>query len=105
LALGCYDHLAQKSLSCPDDISVVGFNDIQFMDKVKPGLTTISLPQYEIGATAATLLLQRIREPHLPVRTVVLPVTLVVRGSTAPPPRRSAGRPRGASTQRRRAAE
>jgi LacI family transcriptional regulator len=96
LALGCYDYLAQESLSCPDDVSVVGFNDIQFVDKVRPGLTTIALPQYEIGATASKLLLERIREPHLPPREIVLPVTLVVRGSTAPPPRRSTGRRRGA---------
>lgn len=91
LALGCYDYLDQESLSCPDDVSVVGFNDIQFVDKVRPGLTTISLPQYEIGATASRLLLERLREPHLPLRQVVLPVTPVVRGSTAPPPRRSTG--------------
>jgi LacI family transcriptional regulator len=58
---------------------------MQFVDKVRPGLTTVALPQYEIGATAARLLLERIRQPSTPPRTVVLPVTLSVRGSTAAP--------------------
>jgi LacI family transcriptional regulator len=85
LALGCYDYLAAQGLSCPADLSVIGFNDMQFMDKVHPGLTTVALPQYEIGATAARLLLERIRQPGTPPRQVVLPVTLTVRGSTAAP--------------------
>jgi LacI family transcriptional regulator len=85
LALGCYDYLAAQGLSCPADVSVIGFNDMQFMDKVRPGLTTVALPQYEVGATAARLLLERIRQPGTPPRTIVLPVTLTVRGSTAVP--------------------
>lgn len=96
LALGCYDYMYQNSIVCPDDLSVVGFNDMQFVDKVRPGLTTVALPQYEIGARAAELLLERIRHPSTPVREVVLPVALVVRGSTAAPaatPRPPGARP------------
>ena len=85
VALGCYDYLTAHGLACPDDLSVIGFNDMQFMDKMRPGLTTVALPQYEIGATAARLLLERIRQPATPPRQVVLPVTLMVRGSTAAP--------------------
>lgn len=85
LALGCYDFMARRSIACPDELSVVGFNDMPFVDKVRPGLTTVTLPQYEIGATAARLLLERIREPHAAPRHVVLPVSLRVRGSTARP--------------------
>jgi LacI family transcriptional regulator len=85
LALGCYDYLARQGLSCPADLSVIGFNDMPFMDKVHPKLTTVALPQYDIGVTAARLLLERIRQPGTPPRRVVLPVSLTVRGSTAAP--------------------
>lgn len=86
LALGCYDYMSWHSISCPSELSVVGFNDTPFMDKVRPGLTTIALPQYEIGVTAGRLLLNRIKHPHIAPVRIVLPVSLTVRGSTAPPP-------------------
>jgi LacI family transcriptional regulator, galactose operon repressor len=85
LALGCYDALAEHGLSCPEDISVVGFNDVAFMDKLTPALTTVHSPQYELGAEAARMLLEELREPRTHPRTVVLPVTFKVRHSTAPP--------------------
>jgi LacI family transcriptional regulator len=85
LALGCYDALAARGLSCPGDMSVVGFNDTPFMDKLSPPLTTVRIPHYELGAEAARLLLTEIQEPDRHPRSVLLPLTLVVRGSTAPP--------------------
>jgi LacI family transcriptional regulator len=63
LALGCYDVLAARGLSCPGDVSVVGFNDTPFMDKLSPPLTTVRIPHYELGAEAARLLLTEIQEP------------------------------------------
>jgi LacI family transcriptional regulator len=85
LALGCYDFMAQGGIQCPGQLSVVGFNDVQFMDKVRPALTTVALPQYEIGVTAARLMLERIRQPNVAPTSVELPVTLKVRESTAAP--------------------
>lgn len=87
LALGCYDSLAEHGLRCPDDISVVGFNDTPFMDKLSPPLTTVRIPHYELGAEAARLLLNGLKEPGRHPRSVVLPLQLVVRSSTAPPHR------------------
>jgi LacI family transcriptional regulator len=84
VALGCYDALAARGLSCPEDVSVVGFNDMPFMDKMRPALTTVRIDHYEVGAEAARLLLDALREPGRPPRTVLLPPRLVVRGSTAP---------------------
>lgn len=84
LALGCYDALAEHGLSCPKDVSVVGFNDMPFVDKLTPPLTTVHSPHYEIGAEAARMLLEQVQEPHRPRRSVVFPVTLMVRRSTAP---------------------
>jgi LacI family transcriptional regulator len=85
LALGCYDVFAERDISCPDDVSVVGFNDMPFLDKMRPPLTTIAIPHHQIGAEAARLLLDAIAEPNRPARSVLLPLSLVVRGSTAPP--------------------
>ena len=83
VALGCYSALADRGLSCPGDVSVVGFNDIPFLDRQRPALTTVRIPHYELGFESARLLLERIRDPGAPVKRVVLPVRLVVRESTA----------------------
>jgi LacI family transcriptional regulator len=83
LALGCYDAIARRGLRCPEDISVVGFNDIPFVDRFSPPLTSVRIPHYEIGAEAARLLLEELREPSRHPRSIVLPLQLRVRGSTA----------------------
>jgi LacI family transcriptional regulator len=85
LAMGCYDGLREHSLRCPDDVSIVGYNDIPFLDKLNPPLTSIRLPHYEIGVEAGKLLLERITEPSARARTILLEPELIVRGSTAPP--------------------
>ncbi|WP_424862722.1 substrate-binding domain-containing protein [Streptomyces sp. MMS24-I29] len=84
IALGCYDALERHGLNCPGDISVIGFNDMPFIDKLRPPLTSVHVPHHEMGRTAARLLLTQIRE-GLPSRgsTVQLPAELVVRGSPA----------------------
>jgi LacI family transcriptional regulator len=88
IALGCYDVFSERGISCPEDMSVVGFNDMPFLDKLKPPLTSIAIPHQQIGAGASRLLLDSIAEPHRPARSVLLPLTLVVRGSTGPPAQR-----------------
>ena len=85
LALGCYDALLELGLECPADISVTGFNDMPFMDRLSPPLTSLLIPHDEIGVQAAKLLLETIANPESPVRTVNLLPELIVRGSTAPP--------------------
>jgi LacI family transcriptional regulator len=95
IALGCYDTLAERGARCPDDLSVVGFNDMPYADKLNPPLTTVRIPHYAIGAEAAQLLLDRLRDPHRHARSVLLPLTLVVRGSTALPPGARRRRARG----------
>jgi LacI family transcriptional regulator len=84
LALGCYTALSRLGLRCPDDVSVVGFNDMPFMDRLSPALTTVSIPHFEIGTGAADLLLHRMSDRDAPVKSVLLPPELVVRGSTGP---------------------
>ena len=85
IALGCYDVFRERGLTCPDDVSVVGFNDMPLLDKLRPPLTTVGIPHHQVGVEAARMLLESINEPDRPARSVLLPVSLVVRGSTAPP--------------------
>ncbi len=87
LALGCYDTLRQRGVRCPDDVSVVGFNDMPFIGRLLPPLTSVRIPQREIGIVAADLLLERLSDGAGPAREILLEPTLVVRGSTAPPRR------------------
>jgi LacI family transcriptional regulator len=88
MALGCYDVLGEHGRVCPDDVSVVGYNDMPFSDHFNPPLTTIRIPHYELGVAAADLLLAELEgAPDVDGRSnVVLEPSLVVRGSTAPPP-------------------
>jgi LacI family transcriptional regulator len=85
IALGCYDVFAERGMRCPDDMSVVGFNEMPFLDKMNPPLTTVSIPHYEIGVEAARMLLDTIEEPERHPRSVHLAPSLVVRASTAAP--------------------
>jgi len=85
LAIGCYEALDGLGLRCPEDISIIGFNDMPFVDRLRPPLSTIRFPHHEMGMEAATLLLERIDGAGGPVKVRCLPPELVVRGSTAPP--------------------
>lgn len=85
LALGVYDALHLRGVSCPGHVSVVGHNDMPFVDMVTPPLTTIRIRHREMGAQAARLLLRLIRhEPEGGVDIVLKP-DLIVRGSSGPP--------------------
>jgi LacI family transcriptional regulator len=87
LAIGCYDTLTLEGLSCPDDVSIVGFNDMMFIDRLRPPLSSVRVPQREIGYGAADLLLEQLMKEDTAPREVMLDPVLVLRGSTAPPAR------------------
>ena len=84
LALGCYDVFAEHGLRCPEEVSVIGFNDMPFADRFQPPLTTIHIPHYEIGKAAGELMLERLQDADSPPREIRLEPSLVVRESTAP---------------------
>jgi LacI family transcriptional regulator len=91
IALGALHTLRRRGLRCPEDVSIVGFNDMRFVDEFQPPLTTVHVPHHELGAEAARLLLDRLEGSDSVTavpKTVLLPVDLVVRRSTAPPPPR-----------------
>jgi LacI family transcriptional regulator len=87
LAVGCFGALDEAGLSCPDDLSLVGFNDMPFVDRLRPPLTTVRFPHYQLGRDAAQLLLERVARADAPVKVLYLDPELVVRGSTAAPRR------------------
>ena len=86
LAVGCYAALEETSLQCPEDLSIIGFNDMPFIDRLRPPLTTVRFPHYQLGTEAAQLLLERINGSVNPVKILYLAPELVVRGSTAAHP-------------------
>ncbi len=86
LALGVYDALAARGLGCPIDVSVVGHNDMPYVDMLSPPLTTVRIAQRDMGEAAAKLLLERIATPAAKREHIVLAPELIVRGSTAAPP-------------------
>ena len=89
MSLGVLQAVHERRLEVPGDLSIVGFDDMPWQVAMQPPLTCVAQPTYDIGATAARLLLERIAEPGRPVRRVVLETSLVVRASTGPPRPRS----------------
>jgi len=82
IALGAYTAISQKGLKIPDDISIVGYDDIEMASIISPRLTTVSQPFYDIGKSAAELLLKRIKEnTRSTPQTILLPTKLVIRES------------------------
>jgi LacI family transcriptional regulator len=82
MALGCYDVFDELGIECPSDIAVVGFNDMPFCERFSPPLTTIRVPQYEIGEAAAELLLEQLQPGGGEARHIVLEPKLIVRASS-----------------------
>ncbi|MDB5412960.1 MAG: hypothetical protein JWR10_1295 [Rubritepida sp.] len=83
MALGATMALAERGLSVPADMSVVGFEDTFVAALPQIQLTTVSVPRRELGVNAAELLLERIADPTQPIRNVVLQPGFRVRGTTA----------------------
>ena len=83
IALGVLKGLKELNINVPEDISVIGFDDIAFAKHFTPALTTIRQDRKALGETAAKLLLELIENPHEDIEEVVkLPVELIVRDST-----------------------
>jgi LacI family transcriptional regulator len=74
-----------QQVRVPDDLSVIGYDDIALASYCSPPLTTISQPKHEIGALSARILVERIANIHLSLRRKMLAPSLVIRSSTAPP--------------------
>jgi LacI family transcriptional regulator len=82
--IGVYSALRERGLSVPNDMSVIGFDDVPIASIVTPALTTIRQPLVEMGRVATTMLLRLIAEEPLDSMRVELTTTLVERDSCAP---------------------
>jgi DNA-binding LacI/PurR family transcriptional regulator len=81
MAIGALEAIHARGLRIPDDIAVVGYDDMPWALAVTPALTVVRQPGYELGSRAMELLRQRISEPERSITTVMLQPELVVRGS------------------------
>ena len=86
-AVGVYRALHELGMSVPDDMSVIGFDNLPYAQIMNPPLTTIHAPRLELGRTAATMLLRLINEEELEMTQVLLPTQLIKRKSCQPPSR------------------
>ncbi len=84
-ALGVYQAAREAGLRIPDDLSVVGFDDLPVVAWVDPPLTTVHQPLTEMAAAATELALALGRGEHVPQLGMEIATTLTVRSSTAPP--------------------
>ncbi len=83
MAIGTLRAASQLGLKVPDDLAIVGFDDIELSSYTTPLLSTVSQPKQEIGQMTVNLIIERINNPSLPPRRNVLPTRLVIRESSA----------------------
>lgn len=81
MTLGALNAIHERGLKIPQDIAIVGFDDMPWAPSLEPPLTVIAQPTYELGRAAAEALLGRITDRDRPVREVKLATTLIVRKS------------------------
>ncbi|KQP64343.1 MULTISPECIES: LacI family DNA-binding transcriptional regulator [unclassified Nocardioides] len=87
MVVGALKAIRLRGLRLPDALSVVGFDDLDLGALLDPPLTVVDRPTVAQGAAAGRLMLARLEHPDQPRASLTLPVELVVRGSTAAPPR------------------
>lgn len=82
MAIGVYRALIESGIACPEQIAFASFDEAAWTSLVRPAVTVIEQPTYEIGVTATELLLQRIEDPTRSIRQMTLQHRLIVRQSS-----------------------
>jgi LacI family transcriptional regulator len=82
MAIGAMQALKQHSIKVPEDVQLIGFDDIELAQLVEPALSTVSQPTFEMGSKSAELLLYLINGKKPRTKTVTLKPALVLRGTT-----------------------
>jgi len=85
IAIGAVQAARARGLRVPEDLSIVGFDDVEHATIVTPALTTVRQPLAEMGRTAVSLLIRLLERQRFETLHVELATRLVVRDSTAPP--------------------
>lgn len=88
MAIGAIHALQEVNLCVPDDVSIIGFDDIPLASYFDPPLTTLRQPMEDLGRQAAQLLVETIQNPGRPPEQVLIRASLVERASCAPKPLR-----------------
>ena len=83
MTMGALAAVHARGLRVPDDVAIVGFDDVPWAPELDPALTTVAQPTPDEGRSAAELLLRRIADPQAPYQTLVLDPSLIVRASCA----------------------
>ncbi|HJV05053.1 MAG TPA: substrate-binding domain-containing protein, partial [Actinomycetota bacterium] len=82
MAAGAMQAIGERGLRVPEDVAVVGFDDIQIAPLLRPALTTVRQDKFGLGAAAADALVGLIADPEMEAPLITLPVELVVRESS-----------------------
>lgn len=82
LAIGALNRLREVGIAVPQDVAVASFSGTVLSTIVHPQLTTVEPPLTQMGSEAARLILEKIKEPHSPTRSIVLDADMVIRAST-----------------------
>ena len=82
MTLGALQAIHDRCIKIPEEIAIIGFDDMAWASSLQPPLTVVAQPTYEIGKQAACLLLDRLDNPDLPARNLVLNTELIIRAST-----------------------
>ena len=86
IAFGVLAAIQEAGVKCPDEISVMGFDNQDLAEMLNPPLASVHQPGYQMGATAARILLDRVSGRSKGVKHIVLETELKIRASVAPPP-------------------
>jgi len=82
LAVGALEALRERSIKVPEEVRVVGYDDIELSAYISTPLTTVKQPFIEIGKTGVNILLERINTPQMPIKQIILDGKLITRKST-----------------------
>src|SRR5258708_4050150 len=85
IALGTLLAIREAGLRCPEEISIMGFDDLDLAETTNPSLSSVAQPGYQLGTTAAQILLDRRDGDTSPAKHIVLETLLHLRNSVAPP--------------------
>jgi DNA-binding LacI/PurR family transcriptional regulator len=85
MALGALLAVREAGLRCPEEISIMGFDNMDLCETTNPSLSSVSQPGYQLGTAAARLLLDRKEGDTSPAKNIVLQTVLALRDSVAPP--------------------
>ncbi len=85
MAMGAMDAVRARGLRIPEDISIIGFDDVPQAILIRPMLTTVRQPLEQMGRMATQILLDKLQDPNLITNRIELPTELVVRSSTSAP--------------------